>query len=185
MKKGYYVNSGSDEVDRINREMLIKAGCVAPYYEPSYSPKNRKSLIESSGVRFEDYLIVPNIINLGLTGKELIKLFENLINERIDIIGITDGFTLMDSNNVVKVIHEADVICSKRRKSGFASTKKRKSGGGAPKGVRDPIKFMEVKTKYLSGMTWDDIESTSGVKRGTISNWKKIWESEDKQNSSK
>jgi DNA invertase Pin-like site-specific DNA recombinase len=181
MRIGYYVNSGSRESDIENLNMLGMNRCVEPYYESNYPPKDRVDLLEATGARHKDKIVVPSITNLGLTGKELLKLFKRLVSKDINLIGVIDEFNLEDNSELLESLHEVDILISKRRKGKFTSGKKRKSGGGRKIGPHNPDDFIGAKAMYNkgNGATWEAIMDFYDISKGTLKNWRTQWKEED------
>lgn len=167
MKIGYFVKKEGEDL----KSKLTAFGCDKVFYDKDDTFKKRAKInsIEDF-IRTGDTLVIPSLLNFGLTAKELIKFINNLLHNNIQFHCIDDTELNFTNNQQFKdfihKLYEIDILVIKNRKlkGNLESIAKDGDNRGRKKDSYDIEQYNATVAMYKAGKTYKEIMEATGIK---------------------
>ncbi len=185
MKYGYARVSTKDQNLNLQLDALKKSGCEKIYKEIAKGAKTDRPKLNELIVVIKpgDSLVVWKLDRLGRSLQHLVKLFNDLINNGINIISLQDPIDTSTSQgklmfNIFSSLAEFEKdLIRERTMAGLKSARARGKCGGRPKGLSEKAmeKAKAAELLYTQRkMTAVQISEQLGISKTTLYKYLKI-----------
>ncbi len=143
MKYGYARISTKDQSFNLQLDALKKSGCEKIYRKVAKGAKTDRPKLNEllAAIKPNDTLVIWKLDRIGRSLQHLVKIFNDLINSRIDIVSLQDPIDTSTAQgklmfNIFSSLaeFEKDLIIE-RTNAGLNAARARGRCGGRPKGL--------------------------------------------------
>jgi len=185
MKYGYARISTRDQSLNLQIDALKKSGCERIYKEVAKGAKTDRPKLNEllSIIKPKDSLVIWKLDRLGRSLQHLVKMFNDLINNGIDIISLQDPIDTSTAQgklmfNIFSSLaeFEKDLIIE-RTNAGLSAARARGRCGGRPKGLskKSMEKARAAEMLYnQKNLTAIQISEQLGISKTTLYKYLKI-----------